>query len=71
MNRRAFVRSLASAVAGVGLAAGAQAPPMANRQRRVVWLQGGAAEPEYEKQVDDALAEAGWTVGKIIRMTRH
>jgi ABC-type uncharacterized transport system substrate-binding protein len=72
MDRRVFISSVACAGVVVALAATAQVPPSPNRPRRVVWLQGGAPDtPEEQKQVDDALAEVGWIVGKNVLIDRR
>jgi putative ABC transport system substrate-binding protein len=72
MDRRVFINSVACVGVAVGLAATAQVPPSPNRPRRVVWLQGGAPDtPDEQKEVDDALAEVGWFVGKNVLIDRR
>ena len=72
MDRRVFISSVACVGVVVALAATAQVPPSPNRPRRVVWLQGGAPDPpDEQKEVDDALAEVGWVVGKNVLIDRR
>lgn len=72
MDRRVFISSVACVGVVAALAAAAQVPPSPNRPRRVVWLQGGAPDtPDEQKEVDDALAEVGWIVGRNVLIDRR